>query len=95
MEPAPFRMVDTINPILDLEHDAAVLRHSPRATLPALARLERECPVLEIARVHLEGLLVRVNVETNAGPRRPDAGDGLVGVTPVDGGRAVDDVAVV
>lgn len=68
--PHPLRMVDTINVVLDLEHDAAVPGNGTGelAALDALGLLERHGAVLAAARVHLEGVLVGVHVELDAGP---------------------------
>lgn len=112
-------MVDPINIILHLHHDAAVLGHGARelaadclatsamttttttvgtavgTTAQTLGLLEREGAVLAAARVHLEGVLVRVDVEADAGPGRRQAGDVVVVRAPVVRGGAVDEPAVV
>lgn len=68
---SPAGLVDGINVVLDLEHDAAVLGNGAREVrviVNALGLLERHGTVLAAARVHLEGLLVGVDVELDAGP---------------------------
>jgi len=94
-------MVDAIDPVLDLEYNASVLGDGPGEVLlvakDSLGALQRERTVLAVARVQLDGVLVRVDVEPNAGPGGVDVEDSLVGVVPVAlvGGVAVYEPAVV
>lgn len=74
----PLGVVDGVDPVLDLHDEAPVLRDRAREVLvveQALRRLERHRAVLPVARVHLEGLLVRVHVHLDARPLRLQAGD--------------------
>lgn len=71
-------MVDAIDIILHLEHDASELRDNPRPVRDveeALGRLQRHGPVLPAARVDLEGVLVGEDLELDAAPRAAEAGD--------------------
>lgn len=93
----PFRVIDAVDPVLHLHHQASVLRNRPREALvavQALRLLERQGAVLRVAAVHLEGRLVRVDVQVDARPGRREARDGAFGA-PVKGlqGISVDDVA--
>ena len=97
-EAPPLWVVDAVNPVLHLEHDTAILGHGPgkcAVVLQALRRLDRERAVLAVARVHLEGLLFRVDVEPDAGPVRREAGDVAAVGAPVVRGGAADQPAVV
>lgn len=79
--PSPLRLIDGVDPVLDLEHDAAVLGDSPGeigVVVKTLRLLERERAVLPVARVHLKRLLVRVDVELDSRPRRLQPRDELV-----------------
>lgn len=69
--PHPLRVVDAVNVILRLKNDAAVLGDRAREVLvvvDTLGGLERHGAVLEAAAVHLEGVLVGVDVDFDAGP---------------------------
>ena len=70
-------MVDAVDPVLCLNHYAAVLVHelgaascSPFVAL-YLAWLDRYCPVLANAAVDLQSLLVGGEIYSDAGRRRP------------------------
>lgn len=96
--PPPLGLVDSIDPILDLEYHAAILRDRARPVRgvveEALRRLQRHRSVLPTTRVHLEGVLVCPDVELDAGPGGAQARDGDTGA-PVVGGDAVGQVACV
>lgn len=69
----PLRVIDTINVILDFEHNTPVLRDGTRELVLVVARytlslLECHGAVLSVARVHLEGVLVGENIELDTGP---------------------------
>lgn len=69
---APLGLVDGINVVLDLHDDAAVLSDSSRevgVVEETLVLLDSKSAILAIARVDLEGILVRVDVELDARPR--------------------------
>lgn len=90
-------MVDAVDPVLDLEHDAAVLLddgREVRVVRPLVLRLDRPRPVLRVAAVHLERLLVRVHVDLDPRPRRVQRRDGP-GRPPVVGSGPVHEPAVV
>ena len=64
-------MIDAVDPLLHLNHDAPIFWDSPREIGfidQALCLLERRSAILEVARVELDGLLVGVNIEPDAGP---------------------------
>ena len=69
--PSPLRMVDSIDPLLHLDDNTAVLGNRTwevGIVEEALGLLEGHATVLEVARVKLHGLLVGVYVELNSGP---------------------------
>src|SRR5271156_486936 len=75
--PSPLGIVDAVDPVLRLNHYAAVLVHelgtasrNPTVTL-YLAWLDRYCPVLANATVDLQSLLVGGEIYSDAGRRRP------------------------
>jgi hypothetical protein len=77
--PAPRRLIDGINPILHLQHDASVLLNrawSGRIVEQPLRVLQRHAAVLLPAGVHLERHLVRVDGELDPGPGGAQACDG-------------------
>ena len=70
-------MVNPIDPVLHLQHNTPVPRDNAREVRlveEALALLERQAAVLLRAAVQLEGVLVGVDVELDAGPGGGDAG---------------------
>ena len=90
----PLWLVDTINIILDLQHYTSVLLDKSRPvfnTMKTLRALQSHRSVLSAARVDLEGILVRVDVELNTTPRASQSSHGAL-VTPVVGSLAVVDV---
>lgn len=79
--PHPLRVVDAVNVVLDLEHHAPVLGDRSGEVLvviDALRLLEGQRAVLPAAAVDLEGVLVGVDVDLDAGPSGGDGGDGAV-----------------
>lgn len=77
----PLRVVDAVDVVLHLEHHAPVLGDGAGevgVVGQPLRLLEGEGAVLPVAAVHLEGVLVRVDVELDARPRRRDGRDGAV-----------------
>ena len=93
---APGRVVDAVDPVLDLHDDAAVLLRDAGAggvVEEALGFLEGEGAVEAIAAVDLEGFLLGVDVELDTREGRGEGGDG--GLAPVVGalGVTVEDVA--
>lgn len=94
----PLGMVDGVDPVLDLHHQAAVFRdraREVRVVVQALRLLERQRAVLPVARVHLERLLVRVHLDLDARPRGLQTCDEVLLVAPVVGLLAVDEPAVI
>jgi hypothetical protein len=75
--PSPLRIVDAVDPVLRLDHYAAVLVHelgtTSRSPVVALhlARLDRYCSILANAAVDLQSLLVGGEIHSDAGRRRP------------------------
>lgn len=75
----PLRLVDGINPVLNLHDNAAVLLDSARARSvveQTLGLFESEGAVLAAARVDLEGFLLGVDVNLDAGPVAGEGCDG-------------------
>ena len=69
--PSPLRMIDTIYPVFDFHYDTTVsgdCAREVRIVVEALGLLERQRTVLAIARVDLERLLVRVDIDLDARP---------------------------
>lgn len=92
----PLGLVDSINPVLNLHNNAAVLLHSAGTVSlveQTLRLLERESAVLATAGVDLESFLLGVDVDLDAGPLGREGGDGSG--APVVGAvlGAVNDVA--
>lgn len=84
---SPSGLVDGVDPVLHLQDDAAILGDGTgevRVVEETLGGLESHTAVLAIARVHLEGFLVRVDVELNTRPSGLQASDKAVG-SPVVG----------
>ena len=76
-----------IDPVLHLHDDTSVLLDRPRAVADveqALRLLQRHAAVLAPAAVHLEGLLVRVNVDLDARPGAAQSRHGPL-FAPVEG----------
>lgn len=97
---APLRVVDTINPVLGLEDDAAVLLDVGRAGISTLGLvslglrvLGRNGAVLAVAGVDLHGGLVGGNLHGDTGLVGGDTDHGNNRVLGGVGGRAVDDPA--
>ena len=95
----PLRVVDSVNVVLNLKNNTSVLGNSSGevlVVLKTLGALEREVTLLLCAAVELEGVLVRVDVDLDAGPRRGEGSDGTLGAPVVVAELAtVDGVAVV
>lgn len=92
-------MVDSVNVVLNLKNNTSVLGNSSGEVLvilKTLGALEREVTLLLCAAVELEGILVRVDVDLDTGPRRGECSDGTLGAPVVVAELAtVDSVAVV
>lgn len=58
-------MVDAINPLLRLNDNTSVLGHIRRAVSMLLTLLDRDASVLTVATVHLQVLLVRLEIESD------------------------------
>jgi hypothetical protein len=74
----PLRVVDAINVVLNLKNNTSVFGNSSRevlVVLETLSTLQREVTLLLRAAVELEGILVRVDVDLDARPRRGKACD--------------------
>lgn len=98
VQASPLGLVDAADPVLHLQHDAAVRGDGAgevRVIVEALRLLERQRAVLVLARKHLEGLLVGVDLELDAGPRGLEARHEFPVGAPVVGLFAVDEPAVV
>jgi hypothetical protein len=88
----PLGLVDRIDPVLDFHDNTAVLLYESSTTRNTLSGLDGECScvllvtnqidrilsltILARTAVHLESLLVRVDVELDAGPRTGKRCDG-------------------
>lgn len=82
----PLWLVDGVNPVLDLHHQAPVLGNRPRevrVVKQTLRLLERHRPVLAVAAVELVGLLIAVDVQLDAGPGGLQARDEAAVSAPV------------
>lgn len=64
----PLRMIDTINPILHLHHQTAILGNCPRQVRGALTSFDRHCAVHAVAAVDLERILVGKDVDLDTRP---------------------------
>lgn len=70
---SPFRMIDAVDPVLHFHDDAAEFLDRAgeiRVIVDTLGPLERDRAVLSVARVYLEGFLVRVDVDLDTRPCR-------------------------
>lgn len=88
LAPLPLGLVDSIDPVLHLHHQASVLRDRPgeiRVVEETLSRLERHGPIHAIAAIKLVGLLVGVDIKLDTRPGGLQAGDETAVSTPVIG----------
>jgi len=111
--PPPRGLIDGIDPVLNLHHNASILGHQSTTALCTLGRLvrDRACTCISISSmessqlqhtilagtaVHLESLLIRVDIQLDARPLARQGSDGSR-VDPVEDFTLVtiDNVAVV
>ncbi len=64
----PLRMINSINPILNLQHQTAILGNCPRQFRCALISFDRHGAVHAVAAVDLERILVGKDVELDTRP---------------------------
>ena len=94
---SPLRVVDSVNPILDLHDEAAVLGDGTGELLvvvQTLSLLQSHGTVLTVARVELEGILVGKDIQSDTGPFGGKGSNGAFGLPVVVAEAAtVSDVA--
>jgi hypothetical protein len=86
VDAAPLRVVDTVNVVLYLHDDAAVLGDCAGevgVVTDALRLFESQGTILPIARVDLEGVLIGIDIDLDTGPLGREHGDGAVGAPVV------------
>jgi hypothetical protein len=95
---SPFRVVDGVDPIFHLHHETAVFGDRARevgVVVETLRLLERQRAVLAVAGVHLERVLVGVDLDLDAGPGGLKTCYEVALVAPVVGLLTIDEPAIV